>query len=98
MSEAIVPQLPPVAQGGQVSKSPLVVKLDVSRPPRPRLNQGQATIDPPRQLVAAVVLRAVLDAYYPTKDTPKSASESAMSWLKSDIGDSMLRHFVGVTQ
>ena len=100
MSGHIVPQKPPVIQGGQVSKTPLLVQLKVSRPnTRPRWHRVMVTdADPHRRLMAAVALQAVFDALWPDKYTNSFDQHSATEFLMSPIGDAMLRDFMGVPQ
>jgi len=74
-------------------KTPLV-----SRFPRRGSRQPDNT-DPHhswRRLAAAVVLQAVKDTYFPDQCTTQYDSADARQWLESQVGDDMLREFLGV--
>jgi hypothetical protein len=70
------------------------VCLPKKRPGNLKESPGPA-VDPSRRLVAAVVLQAIRDAYYPRKQTSLLDQRTAKEWLSSDIGQHLLNSALG---
>lgn len=98
MSPSILPQTSPLVIKSIRNKSLFVEKKSPVLA-RPRWHAKEYTAaDPLRRLAAAVTLRAVLDAFYTPKQLRKYDYYQAHYFLKSPIGDSFLREFIGVEQ
>lgn len=64
-------------------------------PAQPHRVYGCAHADPERRLVAAVVLQAVKDAYFPRQSTSGVCIADAKQFLASDTGREMLLAALG---
>ena len=64
-------------------------------PPPPRIQKATMEHDPSRRIVAAIVLQAVKDAYFPRRQDHKLIKYEAKLWLNTEDGFSLLSASLG---